>query len=298
MDNVAIVVVTYNRKNLLAECIDALLSQTYEKFDLLIFDNASTDGTEEVVKNFQDKRIRYNNTGANLGGAGGFAFGMNYALKENKYKYIWLMDDDTIPNKYALESLCAKANKMNDEFSFLASVVKWTDGNACLMNVQSPSPDAIKNMYAIDLKLIEIRKSSFVSCFINAYCATEVGLPIKEFFIYGDDSEYTQRLAKVKKGYLDLDSVVTHKMGSNLQIGLDCCPEDRIDRYFYGRRNGVYIARKGSVKDKARFIWRSLKLLVSIFKKAPSKKGKRLYIFVRGTFAGLVFNPPIIKEFK
>lgn len=47
---VTAVVVTYNRKTLLKECIESLLAQTYKNLDILVIDNASTDGTEDFVK--------------------------------------------------------------------------------------------------------------------------------------------------------------------------------------------------------------------------------------------------------
>ena len=52
MNKIVAVVVTYNRKELLEENIKALLNQSYENLDILIIDNASTDGTEEVVKKY------------------------------------------------------------------------------------------------------------------------------------------------------------------------------------------------------------------------------------------------------
>ena len=71
MNQVAAVVVTYNRLELLKECLEKLLSQT-SPCDVLIVDNASSDGTETYIKNTyaDNTRIHYRNTGANIGGAG------------------------------------------------------------------------------------------------------------------------------------------------------------------------------------------------------------------------------------
>lgn len=292
---IAAVIVTYNRKDLLKECVEALLNQTYSIFDIIIVDNASTDDTSDYIKSIEDSRIRYCNTGRNLGGAGGFSFGMNLVLKESLYDYAWLMDDDTIPCKDALQSFVRKTQELEDKFSFLASVVKWTDGNSCIMNLQTPSPLAIQNVHALDLKLIEIEYSSFVSCFINLSIAREAGLPIKEFFIYGDDVEYTQRLIGFQKGYLDLDSQVVHKMASNEKNGIVFCPDDRIDRYFYAVRNSVYMIKSKNLKKKLKFIWRKTETFFSILKSSPSKKMKRVRVFIKGVFAGLFFSPKIEK---
>ena len=80
MDNlVAAIVVTYNRKTLLVENINALLSQTRaDKLDVIIIDNASNDGTYDEIKPLLDSNnnLYYTNTGDNLGGAGGFSYGI------------------------------------------------------------------------------------------------------------------------------------------------------------------------------------------------------------------------------
>ena len=132
---VTAVVVTYNRLELLKENINALLIQKYNNFDIMIIDNASTDGTEKYVRGIDNNKIKYINTGSNLGGAGGFSFGVRQAI-EKGYDYAWLMDDDTIPSSEALDSFMNKVNKFRGEFSYLASVVRWKDGLLCEMNKQ------------------------------------------------------------------------------------------------------------------------------------------------------------------
>ena len=79
--NIAAVVVTYNRKELLEQCIKRILNQHDFFCDVLVVDNASTDGTAQWVQRIQDSRVHYRNTGANLGGAGGFHFGLQWAVK-------------------------------------------------------------------------------------------------------------------------------------------------------------------------------------------------------------------------
>lgn len=82
MKEIAAVVVTYNRKELLKKNIEALLKQTYKEFDIYIIDNASTDGTYEYIKEYIDSnQIHYENTNKNLGGAGGFNFGIKKVVE-------------------------------------------------------------------------------------------------------------------------------------------------------------------------------------------------------------------------
>ena len=87
---IAAVVVTFNRKEYLVKNIEALLAQVNAPMDILIIDNASTDGTEETIRHYMDAgQILYENTGENLGGAGGFNFGIRRAY-EAGYDAIWI----------------------------------------------------------------------------------------------------------------------------------------------------------------------------------------------------------------
>ena len=78
-EKIAAVVVTYNRKELLKECLDALLAQTHPLDSIILIDNASTDGTPEFLKEkgfLDNPKIDYVRLSENSGGAGGFYEGM------------------------------------------------------------------------------------------------------------------------------------------------------------------------------------------------------------------------------
>ena len=135
MNKIAAVVVTFNRKELLCECIEAVLAQKKIAPDILIIDNHSTDGTKETVADYMsgNDRILYFDTGSNLGGAGGFQYGIRKGV-ELGYDYLWLMDDDCIPRPGALAALLKHEPK--EPYGFLTSKVLWKDGSICKMNVQ------------------------------------------------------------------------------------------------------------------------------------------------------------------
>lgn len=293
MKKCADVIVTYNRKELLKENITALLAQTYDNHEILIIDNYSTDGTREFVSSIDDCKIKYYNTGANLGGAGGFSYGLKIAM-ENKYDYAWIMDDDSVPDTTALEDLVKKANSLENEFSFLASLVYWTDNKVFPMNFPRCDNKRIQETAADKLyryKLIPVTGGSFVGCFVNLEVGRKVGLPISEFFIYGDDVEYTHRLKKQKPAYLDLESTILHKAPSNKGADIATAPADRIPRFYYQSRNGMYTARQdGTVGFRMLEIGRRT---INIIKKAPNHKLRRLWTLYKGSFEGLFFNPKI-----
>ena len=132
MKEVVAIVVTYNRKEFLKKSIKALLEQERaELCDILVVDNASTDGTrDEILELINSRKIIYANTGENLGGAGGFNYGVKEALKLG-YKYMWLMDDDCIVYKDSLNELLIADKQLNGKYGFLSSVVLWRDGTVC-----------------------------------------------------------------------------------------------------------------------------------------------------------------------
>lgn len=288
---VSAVIVTYNRINLLKQCLEKVLNQDYKDLDILLIDNASTDGTKEYINSLDSKKIKYFNTGSNLGGAGGFSYGLNIASKEG-YEYCWIMDDDTMTHKTSLVSLLDKMIKTDS--AYICSRVLWTDGKACTMN--TPPNGKWKCLYnepALDLHLIEIQGCSFVSCLVNMKYVRKAGLPIADFFIYGDDVEFTRRLQRYSRGYLDLDSVVTHAMAGNNTATIINCEKERVDRYKYGVRNNVYIMRHHENKHFFGIIGNMIKTAGVIILKSPDCKIKRLKVLIGATFRGLVYKPAI-----
>ena len=287
----AAVVVTYNRKILLEECINNLIKN--KDLTVYIIDNASTDGTEKMIKTKFKNKIKYVNTGANLGGAGGFNFGIKHAINDRNYDYLWIMDDDTMVHDNTLEELLKKAKLLKNNFSFLSSIALWTDNNLCDMNIQSVGKETINEYKVIKDGIIKINSASFVSCFINTKAIKKVGLPISEFFIYGDDFEYTKRLSTYKSGYLVPESIVTHKMGANNGINIIEAKDSRIDRYFYNYRNLLYIYRKFDKKQYKVYKLKCYYLIMKCLFKAKTKKIKRARTILKGIIKSKKFNPKI-----
>lgn len=292
MKQIAAVVVTYNRKILLKECIDALLKQTKKDLlDILIIDNDSTDGTREYIDDYIVRgEIQYINTGANLGGAGGFNFGIRYAA-EKKYQYVWVMDDDCIALKNTLEEFVIAKESLGEKIGFLSSKVLWKDRKICTMNVQRKT--MFTKVRDFDSKLSKITLASFVSLFIPMKIVEEVGLPIKEFFIWTDDWEYTRRISKMYPCYLVNNSIVVHKSTSNIGANISNDSIDRLNRYYYLYRNDVYLYKREGIKG---FFYECLRLMLHLSRVIFAGKNHKImrlkYIF-RGTYDGFKFNPEI-----
>lgn len=289
MKKVAAVVVTYNRKELLKECITALLAQTYTSLDVLIVDNASTDGTQALVTDIFGTKVKYVNTGANLGGAGGFQFGVKKAT-ELDYDYLWLMDDDSIPTPAALEELMKAAEKLG-EFGFLSSKVLWKDQSICKMNI--PKVSLNRKLSNFNGQPKHIIMGTFVSFLIPTKVVKEVGLPIKEFFIWADDIEYSRRISRKYPSYFVPASVIIHKCKSNNGSNIVDDTPQRFNRYQYAYRNEVYVYRREGLPGWTHLLLKTMLHTVKVVCKSPSYKGKRLSIIWKSTLSGLKFNPSI-----
>lgn len=100
------VVPTYNRKQDAATCVEALLRQTRPVDEIILVDNASTDGTEEMVRRHFTGVVTYVRLPENRGGSGGFHEGMRRAWGKG-HEWIWCLDSDAIPLEDTLEKLCA-----------------------------------------------------------------------------------------------------------------------------------------------------------------------------------------------
>lgn len=291
----AAVVVTYNRRDLLEQCLQALLGQT-APCTVLLVDNASTDGTGEWARALAEKepRVLYRNTGANLGGAGGFSFGMRWAL-EDGYDYIWLMDDDTLPHGDALQRLLEADAALGGAYGWLSSVALWTDGSECKMNRQKVRKDFYEYSPLLGQGILRAEQATFVSLLLRREVAARAGLPIKEFFIWGDDIEYTRRIS-VRQGlpcFVAGQSRVTHAMAQNTGSSISVDEPGRIARYNYAFRNENYLYRKEGPKGFCYYVAKCGLNFLRVWGKAKDHRLQRSWVIIKNLFGGLFFNPKV-----
>ena len=287
---VAAVVVTYNRLELLQQCIEALRAQT-AACDILIVDNASTDGTAQWLDSQPD--LRYRNTGSNLGGAGGFNFGMRWAV-EAGYDYVWVMDDDTLPQPDALEKLLEADGVLEGNYGWLSSVALWTDGGECKMNRQKLKKSFFEFSPLLKYGLVQAEQATFVSLFLRSGIICRFGLPIKDFFIWGDDIEFTRRIA-VRGGLPSFtagQSQVVHAVKSNVGSNVALDDAERIGRYFYAFRNEAHLYRQEGAKGSAYCFAKRCRDLLRIIR-FGKRKLPRFCVFFRGVWAGFFFHPEV-----
>ena len=293
MKPICAIVVTYNRKKLLRESIESLQNQTVNNFDILVVDNASTDNTKEYISDLIDsQQILYENTGANLGGSGGFNFGLKAAC-ERGYQYVWLMDDDTMPTPTALAELLKADQLLDGNYGYLASEVLFTDGQPCKMNGQKIYKKWSDESQYIKDGLVRTIQATFVSFFLKTSTIEEVGLSYKEFFIWGADMEYSNRISKRHPSYLVGKSIVIHKTKDNNGSNLSKDDGSKLWRYKLAYRNECVIARSNGLYGRcfqfAKVNWNIIKVLRS----DQPYKLKKIWIIISSSIRGIFFRPKI-----
>ena len=243
---VAAVVVTYNRVELLKKTLTALEAQEYPVSKIVVVDIASTDATQQMLKERKNKLpIEVHRLKKNTGGAGGFFFSMDVAY-DGGYDAFWMMDDDTKPRPESLGKL-VRGLEEAAEFrggqmpSYAASMVVWKDGRACDMNIPTPRWDWTRPI-AEGKNWIDVDCASFVSCLVTREAVEACGLPHPEYFIWFDDAEYTYRLAKWRPGIFVPDSVVDHLMPANSAVFWGEATEKNLWKFGRGARNQVAAA--------------------------------------------------------
>ena len=241
---VTAVVVTYNRLDKLKNVLSALEGQTLPPSELVVVDNASTDGTGDFLASYVSEQhggmpVKVISCSENLGGAGGFSTGMKSGYDSGS-DFVWIFDDDGYPEPDALEKLIQGYNGAVDELGpdvpYACSVVKFIDGSICEMNNPVPTWDWGR-LLAKGQNSVMVTSCSFVSVLIPRWVLESFGLPFKEYFIWFDDAEYTLRITKTCPGVQVLDSVIIHDMAFNKGVNFSMIDEKNAWKFSYGIRN-------------------------------------------------------------
>lgn len=293
------VIVTYNRLALLKKCVKAVSEQTRKPDEIIVINNGSTDNTEEWLST--QNLVTY--TQENNGGAGGFSSGINQAYT-HKADWIWLMDDDTIPKNNSLEKLVTALEGLADQkehIGFLSSLVHWTDGNEHEMNrtyLLKERKKLEKFPFAQEIAMPLIQWGTFVSMLLSAKAVEKVGLPIKDFFIWCDDAEYSKRIIGAgMPGFLVDDSVVVHETPTNHQSNVLHDPQSAIWKYNYGLRNELYSKRvhQGELQFWVTWVHRMFIMPFRILINRKNNRWPFIKVMWKTSLEALSFRPTIEK---
>lgn len=291
---IAAIIVTYNRKEMLLQCLNHILSGSVVP-SIIVVDNNSTDDTAAAMAPYiASNGVVYFNTGANLGGAGGFNYGIRKAA-ELGFDYLWIMDDDTLPSETALEKLLEADQTLNHNYGWLSSVALWTDGRECRMNRPKLLKAFYEDIHLLKQGIIRAEQATFVSLFFSREIVCKAGLPIKDFWIWGDDIEYTRRLSVRMKYpcYVVGQSVVVHAMKENSGSNIATDRVERIDRYNLAFRNENFLYRQEGIKGFCYYFAKCGKNILCALFRAKDHRFKRAGIVIKQFVLGFFFNPKV-----
>ncbi len=201
-ETVAVVVVTYNRADLLVGMLDGLAAQTRAADAVIVVNNASQDHTRRVLDERSDLPIQAIHSAENLGGAGGFNRGVAEAYEQG-FDRVWLMDDDVVPAPECLEIL------MRHDLPCLMAVREDLQGrlvekSAIHFDLRHPLPlrpkrASIDSTYATREEmpeLVAVEVVAFEGFLVQRRVIDAIGLPDPAYFIFYDDADFAIRARK------------------------------------------------------------------------------------------------------
>lgn len=259
-------VVSFNRIELLKRSLQAIFD-TPNVAEIVVVDNGSTDGSREYLATIRDPRLRLILSKQNDGGAGGFAKALAWLIA-GKTDYFWLMDDDAIPNDGCAATL-ARVLDDNPELTFVAPRVVDYSGETGPRNFPLLAIDDIPTVYeAVAQACLPIATASFVGPMIRRTAAMSTHAPMRDYFIWHDDYEFTSRLSSLGPAWSVPSATIEHAITN---IG----PEGYLaSRNFYNFRNMAWWLKTGSHLTLTQRRWlRKLvvKRLMDQFRQAPRK---------------------------
>ena len=285
----AVVVVTYNRRRLLLECLTALAAQTQRLERIHIVDNASTDGTWEALRDagwLARAEVDYHCLPDNRGGAGGFAAGLERALAQGA-AWVWMMDDDAMAAPDALASLLAAADSADNLYGSVAVAgerLAW----AMTLTASGQRIERLADLPAHSA----VAFLPFLGLLVHRDLVARIGLPEARYFLAADDLEYCVRAANAgARLMLVAASRIAHPPALVYRFKLPgktlhCLSLPPWKRY-YDTRNRIFVARRhfGRRLYTETLPSIALRLIATLMHESP--RGAQLRATVAGVIDGL-----------
>ena len=220
---ISVIIVNWNGESLIDDCLTTLLSQNYTSIEVLFVDNNSSDNSEKVVKKY--KKVKFIQTGANLG----FAGGNNYGLKYAKGTYVLLLNTDTKVSNDFLAKMVEKIESDNELGIVQPKLLYENDRinsiGAYLTNtgfLYYPGYD--KNGKLKKYNNEEYVFSAYGACMlIRKSVIEEIGLFDDDYFMYFEETDFCMRawLAGWKILYIPNASIHHKGAASSKKFGLE-----------------------------------------------------------------------------
>ena len=285
------VIVTYNRKSLLQNCLHALATQSRKPEQILIVDNASTDGTREMLTRqgwLEREDVELLGLEQNFGGAGGFAEGLHLAI-EHGADWVWMMDDDAEPHSDALAELLVIADNPANIYGSLAvngDVTAWV---TTLLDDEHTVTDHVDMVPA----RARVQSLPFLGFLIHRELVERIGLPDAGYFIAADDIEYCIRAERagaqiIVAGRSRIEHPKSERYVARLPGRSLICLRLPPWKRYYDTRNRLLIARKYyGIKLLTQTIPGSFVRLFAALQNEP-RRLPQIWAFITGMIDGLL----------
>jgi GT2 family glycosyltransferase len=231
--DVSIIIINYNGKFLLKDCIQSVLAQSYQDFEIILIDNASTDGSFEFMKEtFDNPKIKIYGTESNLGFAGGNNFGLIFTQS----KYIVLLNNDTKVEKDWLKYL-VETLESNENFGIVQSLV-YTEG----ISLEYYEMNGTLNLLGHNIMRVfeidengtgEILQATGCSLIIRKEIIDKTGsLFPDEYFLYAEDSFLSFKTKFAGYKLVHTSKSIVHHIGNSATKN-----QKQSEIYYYQERN-------------------------------------------------------------
>lgn len=245
---IAVVLVTFNRSDMLKQNLESLRKQG--SLTYFIIDNNSSDNTQCVVEEFKQSisdKVFYYNTCANLGGAGGFAFGCEKALEhEELFTHLWLADDDVTFAEDCLDSLSPHIDSktilqpMRFDQNGINAEASSTEIDLDSVFILNHKRNSVMNTHFKDVKVpFDVQNIPFEGPLIPREIFDVIGIPDKRYFIFSDDLDFS--LQTLRNGF-DIKCIPDARMTRLRPAEPNFKPSDWKSYFVY--RNFFHIHKK------------------------------------------------------
>lgn len=186
----SVIVLNWNGRHLLAECLDSVLAQSFRDFEVLVVDNGSTDGSAAFVRERYGERVRLHELPENLG----FAGGCNAGIPRSRGTYAILLNNDTEVDPGWLAALADAAARRGDAGMFTPKILNFYRRDEIDNTGHVIYPDGLaRGRHRLERD--DGRFDAEGEALLPSGCAgvyrrrmlDEIGLLDEEFFAYGED---------------------------------------------------------------------------------------------------------------
>jgi rhamnopyranosyl-N-acetylglucosaminyl-diphospho-decaprenol beta-1,3/1,4-galactofuranosyltransferase len=276
---VAAAIATFNRKDVLRQCLLAMRDQTRPLDEVIVVDNASADGTAAMVAE-EFPSVRLVPMTENTGAAGGFAAGLEAGVAGGN-DWVWVFNDDDIPEPDALARMLEAVAALPSRTGIVGCARRDGTGNPYGLglrwrhrHVPIPPSDPDGPPLAVDVV-------TFSGTLVSAELVRQVGVPKQQFFMMLEDLDYCLRVrdAGWRTYVLPRQLVTAFAMGSE-----GSAPPWR--GYYQTRNHLAMTLERRSLPELAWWLSRTLRFCAGAVR-SGDRPGERVRLRLLGAWHGL-----------